>query len=78
MNVENELLDLAVFTLEKLGMGNYEIVINNRKILDGIINAAGIDESKKDAALRALDKTAKTKRTGKIRRKSAFRRFKFY
>ncbi len=59
MNVENELLDLAGFTLEKLGMGNYEIIINNRKILDGIIQAAGIDEIKKDAALRALDKTAK-------------------
>ena len=67
MNVENELLDLAVFTLEKLGMGNYEIVINNRKILDGIINAAGIDESKKDAALRALDKTAKIGEAGVIK-----------
>ncbi len=67
MNAENELLDLAVFTLEKLGMGNYEIVINNRKILDGIINAAGIDESKKDAALRALDKTAKIGEAGVIK-----------
>ncbi len=67
VNVENELLDLAVFTLERLGMGNYEIVINNRKILDGIINAAGIDESKKDAALRALDKTAKIGEAGVIK-----------
>ena len=48
-------------------MGNYEIVINNRKILDGIINAAGIDESKKDAALRALDKTAKIGEAGVIK-----------
>jgi histidyl-tRNA synthetase len=67
MNVENELLDLAVFTLGKLGAGNYEIVINNRKILDGIINAAGISESKKDAALRALDKTAKIGEDGVIK-----------
>lgn len=67
MNAENELLDLAVFTLEKLGMGNYEIVINNRKILDGIINAAGIGENKKDAALRALDKTAKIGEAGVIK-----------
>ncbi len=67
MNVELELLDLAVFTLEKLSMGNYEIVINDRKILDGIINAAGIDESKKDAALRALDKTAKIGEAGVIK-----------
>ncbi|MHB1600584.1 MAG: histidine--tRNA ligase [bacterium] len=67
MNAENELLDLAGFTLEKLGIGNYEIVINDRKILDGIINAAGIDESKKDAALRALDKTAKIGGEGVIK-----------
>ncbi len=67
MNVENELLDLAFFTLEKLGMENYEIVLNSRKILDGIINAAGIDESKKDAALRALDKAAKIGEGGVIK-----------
>ena len=67
MNVESELIDLAVFTLEKLSIGSYEIVINNRKILDGIINAAGIDESKKDAALRALDKTAKIGEAGVIK-----------
>ena len=67
MNVESELIDLAVFTLEKLGMGDYEIIINNRKMLDGIINAAGIDESKKDAALRALDKTAKIGEAGVIK-----------
>ncbi len=66
MKAENELLDLAVFTLEKLGLGNYEIVINDRKILDGIINAAGIDESRKDAALRALDKMAKIEEKGVI------------
>ena len=67
MNVENELIDLAIFTLDKLGIENYEIIINNRKILDGIINAAGIDESKKDAALRALDKTAKIGESGVIK-----------
>ncbi len=67
MNVESELIDLAVFTLEKLGMGDYEIIINNRKILDGIIYAAGIDEIKKDAALRALDKTAKIGEAGVIK-----------
>ncbi|MGC8555250.1 MAG: histidine--tRNA ligase [Candidatus Acidulodesulfobacterium sp.] len=67
MKVESELIDLAVFTLEKLGMGNYEIVINNRKILDGIIKAAGIEETRKDAALRALDKTAKIGETGVIK-----------
>ena len=67
MNVELELLNLAVFVLAKLEFDDYEIVINNRKVLDGIINAAGIGESKKDAALRALDKTAKIGEAGVIK-----------
>ncbi len=67
MNVELELLDLAIFTLTKLEMGSYEIILNNRKLLDGIINAAGIGEGKKDAALRALDKTAKIGEGGVIK-----------
>ena len=67
MNVELELLDLAIFTLTRLEMGGYEIILNNRKLLDGIINAAGIDEGKKDAALRALDKTAKIGEAGVIK-----------
>jgi histidyl-tRNA synthetase len=40
-------------------MSSYEIILNNRRLLDGIINAAGIGEDKKGAALRGLDKTAK-------------------
>jgi len=47
MNVELELLGMAVFILTKLSMGNYEILINNRKILDGVINACGILDEKK-------------------------------
>ncbi|MHB1698353.1 MAG: histidine--tRNA ligase [bacterium] len=67
MNVELELLDLAIFTLTRLEMGSYEIILNSRKLLDGIINAAGIGEGKKDAALRALDKTAKIGEAGVIK-----------
>lgn len=66
MNVELELLDMAVFTLSKLSMGSYEILINSRKILDGIINACGISDEKKDAALRALDKMSKIGEDGVI------------
>lgn len=66
MNVELELMGLADFTLRKLGIENYEIAINNRKILDAAIAAAGIGEDKKDAALRALDKTAKIGENGVV------------
>ena len=59
MLAELELIDLAVFTLEKLGFNNYEIHLNNRKILDGIIEASGIPVNKKEAALRILDKLSK-------------------
>ena len=59
MFAELELMDLAVFTLEKLGLNNYEIHLNNRKILDGIIESAGIPADKKEAALRILDKLSK-------------------
>ena len=59
MFAELELMDLAVFTLEKLGLNNYEIHLNNRKILDGIIELSGIPADKKEAALRILDKLSK-------------------
>ncbi len=67
MSVELELLDLAVFILAKLRFNDYEIIINDRKILDGIINAAGIEETKKGAALRAIDKIAKIGKDGVIK-----------
>jgi histidyl-tRNA synthetase len=59
MSVELELLDMAVFILGELGFNNYEILINNRKILDGIIYLSGIPAEKKDSALRILDKMSK-------------------
>lgn len=67
MNVELELLDLAIFTLNRLGLSNYEILINDRKILDGVIAAAGISTDKKDAALRALDKMSKIGEDGVLK-----------
>ncbi len=67
MEVELELLDLAVFTLERLGFGDYVIILNNRKILDGCVAAAGIGGDKKDPALRALDKFAKIGEKGVIK-----------
>ena len=57
-----EMCMLAADTLEALGIkrGNYEIKVNNRKILDGLLESVGLvgDEGteRKLTALRAMDK----------------------
>jgi histidyl-tRNA synthetase len=56
-----ELCMLAADTLEALGVprGEYRIKVNNRKILDGILDAIGLDEGdtpKRLKVLRAIDK----------------------
>ena len=54
-----ELCMLAADTLEALGVprGQYVVKVNNRKILDGVLEAIGVgDEKQKLAVLRAIDK----------------------
>ena len=55
-----ELCMLAADTLEALGVprrGQYVVKVNNRKVLDGVLEGIGIqDEVQKLAVLRALDK----------------------
>ncbi len=52
-----ELLMMLADTLDALGLkGQYAILINNRRVLDGIMDAAKIDASRKGTVLRALDK----------------------
>ncbi len=53
-----EMCMLAADTLEALGMepGTFVIKINNRKILDGILEAAGISTEKWLTVMRAVDK----------------------
>jgi histidyl-tRNA synthetase len=53
-----ELLMMMADTLEALGLkrGDYAIKLNSRKILDGVLNAAGVDLGKRGTVLRAIDK----------------------
>ena len=59
-----EICMLAADTMERLGVarGQYVIKVNNRKVLDGVLELTGIDPSSPDAAgrrltvLRAMDK----------------------
>jgi histidyl-tRNA synthetase len=54
-----ELCMLAADTLEALGVprGQYVVKVNNRKILDGVLESAGVETTKQRlAVLRAIDK----------------------
>ena len=53
-----ELLMMMADTLEALGLkrGEYAIKVNSRKLLDGVLNLAGVDLSRRGTVLRAIDK----------------------
>jgi len=52
-----ELLMMTADTLDALGLkGEYVIKINSRKLLDGVLEAAKIDPSRRGTVLRAIDK----------------------
>jgi len=56
--VDAELLMMFADSLEALGLkrGDYVVKFNSRKILDGVLDAAGVEPSKRGTVLRALDK----------------------
>ena len=56
-----EICMLAADTMEKLGIkrGDYVVKVNNRKVLDGVMDAAGIDPAVRLTVLRAIDKADK-------------------
>ncbi len=56
---EVEILLMATEVLRGFDLPDYKLLINNRKILDAQIRAAGIADDKKADALRALDKLQK-------------------
>jgi len=58
MAADAEMCMLAADTMEALGVprGSYVVKVNNRKLLDGVMNATDIPENKRLTALRALDK----------------------
>jgi histidyl-tRNA synthetase len=53
-----ELCMLAADTMEALGVprGDYVVRVNSRKILDGVLDAIGVEESHRLPVLRAIDK----------------------
>lgn len=58
MAADAEMCMLAADTMEQLGIkrGDYVVKVNNRKVLDGVMDAAEIAENKRLAVLRAIDK----------------------
>jgi len=59
MAADAECIACAVECLSTLGFKDFSVKLNNRKILNGILEAVGVDESKRTAALRAIDKVEK-------------------
>jgi histidyl-tRNA synthetase len=53
-----EMCMMAADTMEALGIprGSYVVKVNNRKLLDGVMDASGIPDDKRLTVLRALDK----------------------
>lgn len=57
MRAEGELLELASLALRRLGFREFTILLNNRKILNGALDSAGIKD--RGRAMRILDKADK-------------------
>ncbi|MDD5096096.1 MAG: histidine--tRNA ligase [Candidatus ainarchaeum sp.] len=57
MRAEAELLEVASLSLRRLGFREFKILLNNRKMLNGALEAAGIKG--KQRAMRILDKADK-------------------
>jgi histidyl-tRNA synthetase len=67
MIVESELLGAASDVLTRLGFPDFVIRLNHRRLLAGMLDASGIEPSKHDEALVALDKLDKIGREGVAR-----------
>ena len=59
-----EILALAGSTLTKLGVKDFEIRVNDRRLLDAFFDEQKIDASKRVSVLRAMDKLAKIGEAG--------------
>jgi len=62
--VEAEQISAVCEILDKLGFKDFEVRLNHRKVLAGMLEVAGIDESKYSEALVAIDKLDKIGREG--------------
>lgn len=59
MEADAECISCAVDCLKSLGFEKFAVRINNRKILDGVLELVGVDDNKKLAVFRAIDKLDK-------------------
>ena len=64
MAVEAELLAAASDVFARLGFGDFVIRLNDRRVLNGLIDASGVPAELHDSALVALDKLDKAGRDG--------------
>lgn len=67
MIVEAEIISASIEALSKLGFTDFVVRLNHRKVLTGILDAAGIPEEKHGTALIALDKLDKIGTEGVLR-----------
>lgn len=67
MIVEAEIISASSEVLSKLGFTDFVVRLNHRKVLSGILHAAGIASAKHDTALVALDKLDKIGTEGVLR-----------
>jgi histidyl-tRNA synthetase len=67
MVVEAEIISASSEVLSKLGFTDFVVRLNHRKVLAGILDAAGIASAKHDTALVALDKLDKIGTEGVLR-----------
>ncbi|MCS7140264.1 MAG: histidine--tRNA ligase [Candidatus Nezhaarchaeota archaeon] len=59
MESDAEVIAVAITCLKKLGMKNFKVRLNNRKILESIVLSAGVDETSSLSIFRAIDKLDK-------------------
>jgi histidyl-tRNA synthetase len=59
MSAEAELLGLATDVFQELGLGEVDIKVNNRKLLNGILEHAGVPEKSRTRSIVTLDKMDK-------------------
>src|SRR5688572_13984262 len=67
MIVEAEIISASIEALGKLGFSDFVVRLNHRKVLTGILDAAGIAQEKHVTALIALDKLDKIGSEGVLR-----------
>jgi histidyl-tRNA synthetase len=64
LSCDAEVLTVIGLVMNKLNFGSYSIRINNRKLLQGLYQALGLDEQARKSAIIAVDKILKIGRDG--------------